>query len=473
MAASPPKLSPAQPSSLHTERSLLPVGITTILPDAAARVRGLEQTLLTGLGAWGYREIILPTFEYLDVLTPGLHSQVLEKGYQLTDRTTGRTLVLRPDATAQIARTVAMGMLGDALPLRISYRTSVFRYEPEHVGRDREQLQIGVELIGVSGPAGDAEVLALVIESLRRLGVKSFRISLGHVGFLQGLLRQSGLSPADQARAVQAAARRDIPELQTMVSAGGVSRASARAILEAPELYGGKNVLTRGRVLAGRNRPVLAALDRLEAVFRLLAAGGYEDYLLLDLGELRGFDYYDGIVFDVFAEGVGYEIGGGGRYDHLIGRFGRTVPSTGFAFDVDRLFRVLDAVDTALEPQGVDCLLAGPVAMTGAILSTANRLRAGGARVVQGTPVDAGPEGLRASLDEARRVRAGAIVWQGIPPLRPTEALLVSAPDRYRDLPSMSVPRLKQAGAQVLAAHDLDHAMLGRARARRTETDAS
>ncbi|MFO0774492.1 MAG: ATP phosphoribosyltransferase regulatory subunit [Nitrospiraceae bacterium] len=343
MAASPPtrrRLPP--PAAVHTERSLLPIGFTTILPEAAARVRQVEHRLLGAFDTKGYREIILPTFEYLDVLTPGLQSRVLDNGYQLTDRTTGRTLVLRPDATAQIARTVAMGMLGDRLPLRIAYRTSVFRYEPEHVGRDREQLQIGAELIGVPEASGDAEIIALMVEGLRQLGVESFRISLGHVGYLEGLLEQAGLSPTATARAERAASRRDIPELTTLLAHEGVSGFLSRAILEAPSLYGGKDVLARGRRAAGRNRRVSAALDRLAAVYQLLDAAGYGPHLLLDLGELRGFDYYDGIVFDVFADGVGYGIGGGGRYDHLIGRFGRTVPSTGFAFDVDRLFQVLD-----------------------------------------------------------------------------------------------------------------------------------
>lgn len=461
MSASPPKPAGAvSPSSLHTERSLLPIGITTILPDAAARVRSLERTLLDLLCASGYREIILPTFEYLDVLTPGLHSQVIEKGYQLTDRTTGRTLVLRPDATAQIARTVAMGMLGETRPLRISYRTSVFRYEPEHLGRDREQLQIGAELIGAPDAAGDAEIVSLVIESLRRLGVKSFRISLGHVGFLQGLLRRSGLAPAEQKRAEQAAARKDIPELETIVSTGAVSSKYARAILGAPGLYGGEEVLARGRALAGRDRIVLASLERLAKVYRILEAAGCGEYLMLDLGELRGFDYYDGMVFDVFAEGVGYDVGGGGRYDHLIGRFGRMLPSTGFAFDVDRLFRVLDGVDAANPAGGVDCLLTGPARLTGAVMTLAQRLRVGGASVVQGAPLVKGPAALGESLSEARRLGVRTVVWLGVSPLGSEDVLIVAAPGRVASRPSPTVSSLRKQGARVMQAADLSAAEL-------------
>ena len=119
------------------ERSLVPVGTATILPEAARYVRQLESELLAHLNRWGYDEVILPTLEYLDVLAPGLESDLIEKCYQFADRTTGRILLLRPDATAQIARTIAMGMLGSRLPLRLSYRASVFRYEPEHAARDR------------------------------------------------------------------------------------------------------------------------------------------------------------------------------------------------------------------------------------------------------------------------------------------------------------------------------------------------
>src|SRR5512144_628439 len=117
MVSAPPKphrSSGKVPSS--PERSLVPVGMATILPHAAKQVRHLEAQLLTQVSRWGYDEIILPTFEYLDVLAPGLEAELLETCYQFIDRTTGRTLLLRPDATAQVARTVAMGLTGNTLP---------------------------------------------------------------------------------------------------------------------------------------------------------------------------------------------------------------------------------------------------------------------------------------------------------------------------------------------------------------------
>ncbi|MDR4472248.1 MAG: ATP phosphoribosyltransferase regulatory subunit [Nitrospira sp.] len=323
------------------ERSLIPVGMSTILPDAARRIRRLEETLLGVLARGRYDEIILPMFEYLDVLAPGLEPEVIEKCYQLVDRTTGRLMLLRPDATAQIARTVAMGMMGERLPLRLCYRTSVFRYEREHAGRDREIFQVGAELIGVDGVAGDVEVLTLLLECLNQVGLSSFKVAVGHVGFFTALLVRSGLSPEGQKRVELAAARKDMPLLEELLVRDGVPKPTAQVILEVLELCGGPEVLARGRKLVGRDRTLLAPLDRLAHVYEQLDPTRRSS-VLLDLGEFRGFEYYDGIVFDVFATGIGAELGGGGRYDHLMGRFGRTAASTGFALDVDRIFRAID-----------------------------------------------------------------------------------------------------------------------------------
>ncbi|MBA5873386.1 MAG: ATP phosphoribosyltransferase regulatory subunit [Nitrospira sp. CR1.2] len=345
------------------ERSLIPVGMSTILPDAARRIRRLEDTLLAVLVRGRYDEIILPMFEYLDVLAPGLESELIEKCYQLVDRTTGRLMLLRPDATAQIARTVAMGMMGDRLPLRLCYRTSVFRYEREHAGRDREIFQVGAELIGIDGVAGDAEVLTLLLECLYQVGLSSFTVAVGHVGFFTALLVRSGLSPDGQKRVELAAARKDMPLLEELLVRDGVAKSTARVILEVLELCGGPEVLARGRKLVGRDRALLRPLDRLAQVYERLDPSRRSS-VLIDLGEFRGFEYYDGIVFDVFAPGIGAELGGGGRYDHLMGRFGRTAASTGFALDVDRVFRAIDpsCEDVSLASSESDAGRSKPVA---------------------------------------------------------------------------------------------------------------
>jgi ATP phosphoribosyltransferase regulatory subunit len=383
MASAPPmRRTSSGQFPLVRERSLVPVGMATILPDAARHVRHLEAELLAHFNRFGYDEIILPTFEYLDVLMPGLEPSLLENSYKIVDRTTGRILLLRPDVTAQIARTVAMGMVGTHFPLRLSYRATVFRYEPEHAGRDREIFQVGAELIGADDPSADSEIIMLLIECLRQVGLRSFKISLGHVGFFKGLLIRAGLSSEGQKRAEQAAARKDVPRLGEILSQERVTKRSAHRILDALELCGQAEVLSRGRVLAKGERPLVQALDRLAHVYRLLCETGFQEAVLLDLGEFRGFDYYDGIVFDVFTDGIGVELGGGGRYDHLIGRFGRNLPSTGFALSVDRLFRGLNHSDRT-KSAGPEVLAVGPRGLSTRLVSVAQQLRQAGIRTVQ------------------------------------------------------------------------------------------
>ena len=416
MVTAPPK---SRLSSGHLpssrERSLVPVGMATILPHAAKQVRRIEAQLLSQISIWGYDEIILPTFEYLDVLAPGLEAELLETCYQFIDRTTGRTLLLRPDATAQMARTIGMGLTGSTVPQRLSYRTSVFRYEPEHAGRGREIFQVGAELVGVDDVTGDYEIISLLIECLQAIGLRSFTIALGHVGFIKGLLMRSGLSPQGQKRAEQAAAKKDLPRLEELLASERIAKAAAKAIREAPELTGQEEVLDRGRVLAAGEPTLTAPLDRLAQVYHLLCAAGHRDSLLLDLGEFRGFDYYDGVVFDVFASGVGAELGGGGRYDHLIARFGRDLPSTGFALDVDHLFRAVEMPQPGVHSPRLDYVVAGLRRSMRTVIEIADTLRGTQRRVVQMLIKGSEHTLVSNALEAAQAQGANALIVIGAP----------------------------------------------------------
>ena len=435
--------SSSRPAPSARERSLVPIGMATILPHAAKQVRRLEREFLGEVGRWGYEEIILPTLEYLDVLAPGLEAELVEKSYKLADRTTGRMLLLRPDATAQIARTVGMGLTGSMLPLRLSYRTSVFRYQPEHAGRDREIFQVGAELIGVDDGAGDSEIISLLIECLRAIGLHSFTVSVGHVGFSKGLLVRAGLSPQGQKRAEQAVARKDLPKLEEVLAYERVSKALAAAILEAPELYGREEVLERGRILAAGNPALQGPLDRLGQVYQLLCASGYRDSLLLDLGEFRGFDYYDGVVFDVFAEGVGAELGGGGRYDHLIARFGRPLPSTGFALDVDRIFHAVVNGNGDEEPLRAEFLVAASRRSLRRMMLVASQLRRSNSRVIQYLAKGADDKVVADAVAMGAAQRAGTVIVVGAHGTAQDEVVVVALPTKKVGRPHRKTMKIR------------------------------
>jgi ATP phosphoribosyltransferase regulatory subunit len=318
-----------------------------------------------------------------------------------------------------------MGLTGTTLPLRLSYRTSVFRYEQEHAGRGREIFQVGAELIGLDDVTSDSEVIGLMIECLRTIGLQSFTVSLGHVGFIKGLLMRSGLSAHGQKLAEQAAARKDLPRLEEILANERISKTAARAIREAPELYGQEEVLARGRVLAAGDPALAAPLERLAQVYQLLCAAGYRESLLLDLGEFRGFDYYDGVVFDVFAEGMGAELGGGGRYDHLIGRFGRPLPSTGFGLDVDRLFRTVAFPEEGSASARVDYLVAAPRRAARLLTAVAAQLRRTRSRVVQQTMKGSDAALVSAAVTAGLAQQAAAVVVVGAPGMGHDDVLVV------------------------------------------------
>jgi ATP phosphoribosyltransferase regulatory subunit len=238
---------------------------------------------------------------------------------------------------------------------------------------------------------------------------------------------RSGLSAHGQKLAEQAAARKDLPRLEEVLASEHISKAAARAIREAPELYGQEEVLVRGRVLAAGDPALAAPLERLAHVYQLLCAAGHRESLLLDLGEFRGFDYYDGVVFDVFAEGMGAELGGGGRYNHLIGRFGRPLPSTGFGLDVDRLFRTVAFPDEGSVSARVDYLVVAPQRATRRLMDVAAQLRRTRSRVVQQTIKGSDAALVSAAVTAGLVQQAAAVVVVGASGVDRDDVLVVES----------------------------------------------
>ena len=297
---------------------------------AECRDRRRVQNQLTALfRGRGYAEVSTPEVEFYDLFLQSGSPMPQESMLKIIDRS-GKIMVMRPDCTAPIARVAATRLKTVPLPQRLYYDQTVFRSQSGHRGGSSEIAQCGVELIGAAGPKADLEMVAMAVDALRSCGLEQFHIELGHAGFFKDLAARMEMDEetVEQMRTLidgkNFAALNDLLEPYA-------NREACAALRRLSRLFGGEEVLRQARDLAGENE-VLCYLGDLYAELR---AAGYGDYIRFDLGLVHRIDYYTGVVFRGYVEGAGDAVLSGGRYDALVGAFGRNAPATGFAVDVD------------------------------------------------------------------------------------------------------------------------------------------
>ncbi|HEY3828978.1 MAG TPA: ATP phosphoribosyltransferase regulatory subunit [Solirubrobacteraceae bacterium] len=306
----------------------IPSGTRDVLPDEMREMRAISEALSGVFERRGYGEVYTPALEYESVLErAGLTSP--PPAYRLFDET-GAVLALRSDMTVPIARVVASRYATAEPPLRFCYLAHCYRGVRPQRGQPRELLQAGIELIGAPAPEGTAEALSVLCEALEATGLEGYRVGLGDASLFPALM--AGLRVAEGARAglLEALARRDFVELEGVLSEVGLPAQDAQLLLSVPQRRGGPEVLSD---LPG---PAAEAASGMRMVHELLEPAVAER-VIFDLGLTRSLGYYTGAVFEVYDQALGAPIGGGGRYDELLGRFGRELPAVGFALGVDRL----------------------------------------------------------------------------------------------------------------------------------------
>lgn len=312
----------------------VPPGMRDLLPGESSRARAVADRILSRMERWGYREVVTPTIEYFDTLVRGEGTEAGDRLFKLVDRG-GELLALRPEMTTPVARLVTTHLRDHPSPLRLAYAGQVFRGAETGSGRPREFPQVGCELIGAGTLEADAEIVALAVEALAASAAPGCSVSLGHVGFLRGLLAGLAL-PEDADRAVRAFLyQKDFVGLRAILDRYGVPPERAGALAQLPVLSGA-NAIQDARRLADTpgSRHVLRDLEDLT---KMLAAYGVGDAVRVDLSIIRDFEYYTGIVFEGYTSALGFPLLGGGRYDRLLEGFGVPRPATGFAVRVDRV----------------------------------------------------------------------------------------------------------------------------------------
>jgi ATP phosphoribosyltransferase regulatory subunit len=314
----------------------IPSGTRDVLPDEMRERHGVVAALRDVFTQHGYGEVSTPAVEYASVLErAGVAGagDAARPRFRTVDEH-GNTLVLRSDMTVPIARLVGSRFADAPAPIRLSYVAHCYRGIVPGRGEARELLQAGIELCGAGGPEGTAEALTVLVGGLRAIGLDGARVAVGDAAIFPALLEAVGIAEELRAGVLHELATRDMVGLERQLRAA-TDEATAVLLLDVAGRRGGPELLdalTDARVRA-------AASGLIELVERL--DEDIVSHLILDLGLTRKLGYYTGAVFEVYAPGQGHAIGGGGRYDDLLGRFGRPLPAVGFALDVDALHTAL------------------------------------------------------------------------------------------------------------------------------------
>ena len=321
---------------LHT-----PEGVRDIINVQCGRKHALQNRILKIFHQYGYHDIQTPMFEYFDVFRKEIGTVPSRDLYKLFDKE-GNTLALRPDITPSVARAAATLFADEELSIRLCYTGNTFINHSSYQGRLREVTQMGVELIGDDAVEADAEMLALVIESLLSVGLKEFQLSVGNVYFFSSLIADANLDEDARERVTSLINNRNYFGVEDYLDKIRVKRSSREAFASLNGLVGGLEVLKEAKEVALSSSGVMA-VKRLEKIYDVLKLYGMEQYITFDLSMTGGtYGYYTGIIFRGYTFGTGDAIVKGGRYDRLLEKFGKESPSIGFAIVVDELMNAMN-----------------------------------------------------------------------------------------------------------------------------------
>lgn len=354
----------------------VPYGTKDILPGQMKTRRSVEDAIIRVFDKWGYDEVKTPDFEYVDTFG----ASGTKGDFRFFDHN-NNLLVLRNDMTAPIARLTATRLQGGEKIKRLCYLANLYRYEEIQAGRQCEFEQAGVEMLGASGAAADAEVIVLAAQAMQAAGVQKFTISLGHVDFINGLAEEAGFDAA-QLRELKACLRRhDAVAMQQLADDMENIRPEIKQLFaDFLFLQGGVELLERMEVIVTNPR-CLNALQDLRKIYALVEAYGAAQYLSFDLGLYRSLDYYTGMLFEIYLPELGYPVAGGGRYDKMMQDFGMDCPATGFALGVDRVLLALERTGAAKNERGWDAFVAWSAGKLPEAIAKATSLRGEGRSV--------------------------------------------------------------------------------------------
>jgi ATP phosphoribosyltransferase regulatory subunit len=380
-------------------RPVTPRGFRDVLFDEAGERAAVTRAVSECFARYGYRTVETPAVEEYATFTTGAGASLQGNAFRMVDLD-GSLLALRPEMTLPIARLAASRLADEPGPQRLCYAADVYREQASLRGEARQFTQLGVELLGVNGPASDAEVVCVLVDALAAAGLVEFTVGVGTVAVLRALIDAAEAGEAWAGALLEAAHTRNLVAFDALTAAADVPVGVGGALRAVVRIAGGRDAIAACRMAVGA-AGCADSLDDLEATWDLLEAAGTADRVRVDFGILRSFDYYTGLIVEAYAPGLGLPLGGGGRYDAVLGAFGSPMPAAGFALSLERVMIALEGQDVPVMVRGLDAVVGGE---PGEVARSSARLRAGGWRVRMSTSSDP------ASL-QREALERGAVCW--------------------------------------------------------------
>lgn len=334
-------------------KMLTPSGFRDYLEAEFHHKRHIENIIADVFRKHGYRQITSPMLEYVEVFEN--KGSVQRDIFKFID-SDGKILALRSDMTPPIARIVSTNFDETRTPIRLSYIESTFQSARKYQGKEKEFTQAGVELIGVKSIESDAEILALSIKSILKTGLQEFKVDIGNVNFLQGIIEEINLAEDESIKLQKAIIKGDFVSSEKMTKNLSIDEGLKYLLSNLPLFSGDIKILEKARQFT-KNKKSLDSLLEIESLYKALEEYDLLDYIKIDLSMIGHFDYYTGLIIHGYTKHVGYPILNGGRYDTLIENFGVSLPAVGFSIKVNELMQALFIENDNMTDKSKDILI--------------------------------------------------------------------------------------------------------------------
>ncbi len=340
-----------------SQKTLLftPEGVRDIYGEDCEKRAKVKRDIHATMKLYGFQDIETPTFEFFDIFNRERGTVKSAEMFKFFDQY-NNTLALRPDITPSIARCVAKYYEKEELQLRLCYTGSTFKRLSGYQGKLSEVTQLGAEMMNDSSSDADGEMIALTIECLQKSGLKEFKIDIGHADIFRGLMEETDFSEEEIEKLKTYLNNKNSFAVEDMLENRSMPVECKNLLIKLPDLFGGIETITYVREQISSPR-ALAALERLEKIYRILYSSGLESHITFDLGMLSHYEYYTGVIFKAYTYGTGDAIVTGGRYDNLVEQFGKKTPAIGFALLLDQLMAALNSQEVEITVEKKDYII--------------------------------------------------------------------------------------------------------------------